>query len=94
MPLTVFGGNLIILFIVLLWLISGDYKEKFILIIQSKLLLASITFFGLHVVGLLWTNDLEWGIHIVHKMWYFLLLFPILYSIVIKENIIKYWKKQ
>ena len=90
MPLTVFGGNLIIVLIVLLWFISGNYKDKFNLIIQSKLLLASIAFFGLHVVGLLWTNDLEWGIQIVRKMWYFLLLFPILYSIVIKENIYKY----
>ena len=90
MPLTVFGGNLIILLIVFLWLISGNYKEKFDAIIQSKLLLASIAFFSLHVVGLLWTNDLEWGIHIVRKMWYFFLLFPILYTIVIKENIYKY----
>ena len=68
MPLTVFGGNFIILLIVLLWLISGNYKNKFNSILKSKLLLASIAFFSLHVVGLLWTNDLEWGIHIVRKM--------------------------
>ena len=90
MPLTVFGGNLIVVLIVILWIFSGDYKNKFSKIIQSKLLLASIIFFGLHVVGLLWTNDLEWGVHIVRKMWYFFLLFPILYTIVIKENIPKY----
>jgi len=90
MPLTVFGGNLVILLIVILWLISGSYRNKFNLIIQSKLLLASIIFFGLHVIGLFWTNDMEWGIHIVRKMWYFLLLFPVLYTIVIKENIHKY----
>jgi O-antigen ligase len=90
MPLTVFGGNLIIFFIVILWLISGNYKDKFYSIAKSKVLLASIMFFCLHVVGLLWTNDLEWGVHIVHKMWYFFLLFPILYTIVIKENIPKY----
>jgi O-antigen ligase len=90
MPLTVFGGNVIIVLIVLLWLFSGNYKNKFNLIVKNKLLVASIAFFCLHIVGLLWTNDLEWGIHIVHKMWYFLLLLPILYSIVIKENIPKY----
>ena len=90
MPLTVFGANLIIVLIVLLWLISGSYRNKFNLIIQSKLLLASIIFFGLHIVGLFWTNDMDWGIHIVRKMWYFLLLFPVLYTIVIKENIHKY----
>ena len=90
MPITVFGGNLIILLILLLWLISGNYKDKFELIIKSKLLLASITFFGLHVIGLLWTNDLEWGIQILRKMWYFLLLLLILYTIVVKEDIHKY----
>ena len=90
MPLTVFGGNLIIFFIVILWLISGNYKNKFNSIVKSKVLLASIIFFCLHVVGLLWTDDLEWGVHIIHKMWYFLLLWPILHTIVIKENIPKY----
>ena len=45
MPLTVFGGNLIILIIVTLWVISGKFKEKFYEIIQSKFLLASILFF-------------------------------------------------
>ena len=90
MPLTVFGGNLIILIIVILWLSSGNYKAKFHEIIQSKFLLASILFFTLHVIGLLWSNNLEWGLHIVRKMWYFFLLLPILYSIVIKENINKY----
>ena len=29
MPLTVFGGNLIIVLIVLLWFISGNYNDKF-----------------------------------------------------------------
>ena len=87
LPLTVFGGNLIIVIIVILWLISGHYKSKFNQIINTKLLLASIVFFCLHVIGLLWTDDLKWGFHIVHKMWYFLLLYPILYNIVKKEDI-------
>ena len=34
-----------------------------------------------------WTNDIEWGLHILHKMWYFIGLFPILYTIVRKEYI-------
>ena len=87
LPLTVFGGNLIIVIIVILWLISGDYKSKFNEIINTKLLLASILFFCLHVIGLFWTEDLNWGFHIVHKMWYFLLLYPILYNIVKRKDI-------
>ena len=87
LPLTVFGGNLFIVIIVVLWLISGHYKSKFNQIINTKLLLASIVFFCLHVIGLLWTEDLEWGFHIIHKMWYFLLLYPILYNIVKRKDI-------
>ena len=90
MPLTVFGANLIIVIICLLWLFSGNYKSKFHQIINNKLLLASIVFFCLHVIGLLWTEDLIWGLHIVHKMWYFLLLFPVLFTIV-KKDYIKFY---
>ena len=90
LPLTVFGANLIVVMICLLWLFSGDYKSKFFEIIESKLMLASIFFFLLHLIGLFWTSDLAWGFHIVHKMWYFLLLFPILFTIV-RKNDIKYY---
>ena len=90
MPLTVFGGNLIIVIICVLWLFSGNYKSKFDQIINNKLMLASIVFFCIHLVGLLWTEDLAWGLHIVHKMWYFIGLFPILYTIVRKDYISHY----
>jgi len=90
LPLTVFGGNLVIVIICILWIISGDYRSKFSQIIKSKLLIASILFFFLHIIGLIWTEDLSWGLHIVHKMWYFVLLLPILYTIVKKDYIGKY----
>jgi O-antigen ligase len=86
-PLTVFGANLVIVIICIVWIASGRYKSKFIEIFNNKLMVASILFFCLHVVGLLWTEDLAWGLHIVHKMWYFIGLFPILYTIVRKDYI-------
>jgi O-antigen ligase len=90
LPLTVFGGNTIIVIICILWVISGDYKSKFNQVISNKLLVASIIFFCIHVVGLIWTEDMTWGLHIVHKMWYFIGLFPILYTIVRKKYIGQY----
>jgi O-antigen ligase len=90
MPLTVFGGNLIIVIICVLWLFSGNYKSKFNQIINNKLIIASILFYLIHVIGMLWSEDLSWGLHMLHKMWYFLLLFPILYTIVRKDYIISY----
>jgi O-antigen ligase len=90
MPLTVFGANLIIVIICILWLFSGDYKSKFQIIISNKLLIASIVFFFIHVIGLLWTEDLIWGLHIIHKMWYFILFFPILFTIT-RRRYVKYY---
>ena len=90
MPLTVSGANIIIVFICFLWLFSGDYIAKYHQIMSSKLMIASILFYCLHVVGMLWTEDLQWGLHILHKMWYFLLFFPILFNIV-KRKYIKYY---
>ena len=89
-PLTVFGANLIIVIICILWVFSGDYKSKYYQIINSKVILASIVFYLLHIVGLLWSEDLEWGLHVIHKMWYFLLLYPILYTLT-KKNYVKYY---
>ena len=89
LPLTVAGANLIIVIICLLWIFSGNYRFKYKQIIDNKLLLASISFFLLHCIGLLWTEDLKWGFHIVHKMWYFALLFPILFTLMKKEYISK-----
>ena len=54
------------------------------------MLIASILFFALHVIGLLWTEDLRWGLHIVHKMWYFLLLLPVLFTLT-KRRYIKHY---
>jgi O-antigen ligase len=87
MPLTVAGANSIIVIICLLWLFSGDYKAKYIQIMSSKLVIASIVFYCLHIFGMLWTEDIKWGFHILHKMWYFLLLFPILFNIVQRKYV-------
>ena len=89
-PLTVFGANLIIVLIVLIWLFSGNYKLKYRKIMSSKFIVASGIFYLLHIVGLIWTSDLQWGFEMLHKMWYFILLMPILYTIVEKKYI-KYY---
>ena len=90
LPITVFGANLIIVIIVLLWLLSGNYKSKIYQIIKNKLMVSSIVFFAIHLLGLFWTEDMKWGLHILHKMWYFLLLFPVIYSIV-RKDYVKYY---
>jgi O-antigen ligase len=90
MPLTVFGGNLIIVLICFIWILSGDYKSKLNQIMTSKLIKASILFYFIHLIGMIWTEDFDWGIHVLHKMWYFVGLLPILYTIVKKEYVSMY----
>ena len=90
MPLTVSGANTIIVIICLLWLFSGGYKAKYNQIMSSRLIIASILFYCIHVISMLWTEDLQWGLHILHKMWYFIGLFPILYTLV-RKDYIKYY---
>jgi O-antigen ligase len=85
MPITIFGANMIIAVIVFLWIVSGDYRSKINTILDSKLMILSVIFFFIHLIGLLWTEDLIWGLEITRKMWYFLLLFPILFTIVNKS---------
>jgi O-antigen ligase len=90
LPLTVSGANIIIFIISILWLFSGDYRFKYNHIISSKLMISSIIFYLIHVVGMLWTEDYMWGFHVLHKMWYFILFFPILFNIVKKKYIVHY----
>jgi len=82
LPTTVFGANIVIAIIVILWFSSGNYKSKYQQIVSSKLLIASIIFYFLHIVGIL-CEGLQWGLHILHKMWYFLIFYPILFLIII-----------
>jgi len=89
-PLTVAGGNLIIGVIVIIWLFSGDYSNKFNKIRNNKLAVASIVFFLVHVVGMLWTEDINWGLTILKKMSDFIFLLPILLTITNKKYI-KYY---
>ena len=86
LPLTVLGNNIAIWLITIIWLCSGNYIEKFQKIKNNKLALASIAFFLIHLLGLLWTENLYWGLEIVRKMLPFLLVLPIFLTITKKEN--------
>ena len=86
-PLSVSAANTVVVLICFLWLFSGNYKSKFNHITSSKIMLASLFFYFLHIVGMLWTEDVKWGLHILHKMWYFLIFYPILFNVVKSENL-------
>jgi len=89
-PLTVSGGTILAVSLIVIWLFSGNYRSKFEQIVSNKLSLACIAFFTLHLVGLLWTEDLDWGLHMVKKMYWLCLGLPILLTITQENNRQKY----
>lgn len=90
MPITVSGANTIVVIICVLWLLSGNYRAKLTQIFENKIMIASVVFYCIHILGMLWTDDLAWGLHMLHKMWYFILFFPILFNIV-NSKYVKYY---
>ncbi len=89
LPLTVAGANIIDAFIVLLWLARGTFKEDWNEVKNNKVVLAVLGFYFLHIVGLLWTEDMQWGLHILKKETKFLMI-PIFMLFVRREHI-KYY---
>jgi len=87
LPLTVAGTNLILILILTLWLLTANFKEKFKFIFSNNICIASILFFFVHLVSLLWTEDLERGLVIIKKMLDFAITLPILFTIVKKDQI-------
>ncbi len=54
-------------FILLLWIFSKKYKQKLYIISHDKLALSFLAIFILHLIGLLWSEDLHYGIKILLK---------------------------
>ena len=89
LPLTVVGGNLFAVLIFLFWLIKADFKNDFHKLKNNTVVIAVMLFLALHIIGLLWTEDLHWGLHILKKELKFLWL-PI-FMLFIKKEHIKYY---
>jgi O-antigen ligase len=89
LPLSVAIGNIFAVLIFLFWLVKADFKNDFNILKNNLLIKAVFIFLGLHVIGLLWTSDLSWGLHILKKELKFLFL-PV-FMLFIKKEHIKYY---
>ena len=72
-------GRLTPIFIALMllnWIIEGDFKNKFIHVFNNKLALLFIGFYGMHLIGMLYTENLAVG-EFDLQVKFSLLLFPI-----------------
>ncbi len=62
LPLSVFASSFIQLLLGLNWLIEGKFKEKWSRLKSDKGFWIYSFFFVVHIVGMLWTNDLAFGL--------------------------------
>jgi len=84
-PISVAIGNLILGLILINFLIFGDIKSKIEKILENKLAIASIVFFLIHLISLLWTENIEWGITILKKMKDFIIVLPV-FLVLVNSN--------
>ena len=89
LPLSVAGANIIDTLIILLWIARGTFKDDWNELKNNKVVLAVLGFYLLHIVGLLWTDDMQWGLHILKKETKFLYI-PI-FMLFIRRDHIKYY---
>jgi O-antigen ligase len=89
LPLTVFGGNLFAVSIFLLWLIKADFKTDFHRLKNNRLVIAVLIYLLVHIVALLWTADMQFGLYTLKKQLKFLFI-PI-FMLFVKREHVKYY---
>lgn len=90
LPITLAGSNLFAYSIAILWLISGNYHNKFKQISSNKISISAILYFFMFVIGLLWSDNIGQGLYTIKQTLPLLLLIPIFLTITKKEYV-KYY---
>lgn len=89
LPLSTSAGSILAVLLLLSWFLSGNIQQKLQEILRNPVAIAVLLFLALHIIGLLWSDDIGLGLKILKKQWK-LLLFPVLLSVVKKEHV-KYY---
>lgn len=85
-PLSGPAGTAAAILIVVATAVRGNFGEHFRPILSNRVALSVLVLVVLHVIGLLWTEHLRSGFHMVNKQWR-LLLIPVLMTFVRKDHL-------
>lgn len=85
LPLSTSATSILAILLILIWIAGCNLRDKFTEIFHNPLAMAVLVYIGLHALGLLWSEDLDWGIEILLKQWK-LLLFPVFLTLVKKDH--------
>jgi len=85
LPISTSLSTGIALLIIPVWLWQNNFTNKFQRLQAMPVIIPLFLFILLHIIGLLWTSDMNWGLTIVKKQWKLLLL-PILATTAITSH--------
>jgi O-antigen ligase len=86
LPITVVGNNIAIWILIITWILINFNQNKIKEIFNNKLAIISTLFFILHLFGLIWTDNLSWGLEMTRKMLPFMFVLPIFLLLARKQN--------
>ena len=58
----------------ILWILEGDFKKKYLLLSQSKIILTILIFILFNIFSVLWSDYMLQSLEYIQKYWYFLVL--------------------
>ena len=89
LPISVALANIFAFLNLFLWLVKGGHGDDWQKMKRNPVVLAISFFYGLHIVGMAWTRDTEFGIEVLLKE-SLLLLLPVLMFCARREHL-KYY---
>lgn len=72
LPVSRAGVSLATALLFILWLVEGNFKDKFQFLVKNKVIMALAAFLAFSALSLLWSSDYMTGLNILRKYWYFL----------------------
>jgi O-antigen ligase len=89
-PLSVAVPSLLTAIYLIIWLVLGNFKDDWNSIKENKVVIAVLFFTLIHIIGLLWSSSLEYGLTYTIKKESRLLLIP-LFMLFVQKRHIKYY---
>ncbi len=89
LPLSTSAGSILAILIFLCWTLNGDKAAQFRLIRQNPVAVAVLCYILLHIVALLWSEDVIRGLEVFKKQWKLILL-PVFLTLTQRKHV-KYY---
>ncbi|MCF6201083.1 MAG: O-antigen ligase family protein [Hydrogenimonas sp.] len=82
LPISIAANNILLTIIFILWLLAGNFKERWEKIKSNRAAIAILLFFALHFAGLIYSSDTKTGFKEIITREQILLFMPIILSVI------------